>query len=62
MDAPTDVPGAICQRLHRRGDTEKQSKHSCYVTYKRYVANVSDNEADVRQKVAAQYALFANSL
>jgi hypothetical protein len=63
IDAPKDVPGAICQRLNRRGDTDKQFKHSCYVSYKRYVGNVnSDNEADVRQKVAAQYALFANSL
>lgn len=63
IDAPKDVPGAICQRLNRRGDTGKQFKHTCYVTYKRYVANVNgDYEADVRQKVAAQYALFANSL
>ncbi|MEV0292244.1 hypothetical protein [Nocardia sp. NPDC050710] len=63
VDAPRDVPGATCQRLNRRGDVETQYKYRCYVPYKRYVAIVAgDSEADVRQRVAAQYALLANSL
>ncbi|WP_330256409.1 hypothetical protein OG874_18725 [Nocardia sp. NBC_00565] len=63
IDGPKDVPGAQCQRLNPRGDTEVQYKNRCYVAYQRYVGFVtSDNEADVRQRVAAQYALLANSL
>ncbi|WP_054813036.1 DUF7373 family lipoprotein [Nocardia arizonensis] len=61
--APNDVPGATCQHLNRRGDTDKQYRYQCFVTYKRYVAVVaSDSEPDVRQRVAAQYALLANSM
>lgn len=63
IDAPKDVPGARCVRLNSKGDTETEYKNRCYVTYKRYVGVVSsDDEPDVRQKVAAQYALLANSL
>ncbi|MBF6251542.1 hypothetical protein IU443_09005 [Nocardia farcinica] len=63
IDAPKDVPGAKCLQLNDRGDLEREYKYRCYVPYKRYVGIVtSDKEPDVRQKVAAQYALFANSL
>ncbi|MFC3964601.1 DUF7373 family lipoprotein [Nocardia jiangsuensis] len=63
IGAPNDVPGAKCLRLNAAGDRETEYAFSCFVTYKRYVAVVSsDLEPDVRQKVAAQYALLANSL
>lgn len=63
IDAPKDVPGAKCLQLNSKGDPERQYKYRCYVAYKRYVGVVtSDKEPDVRQKVTAQYALFANSL
>ncbi|MFI6865258.1 hypothetical protein [Nocardia sp. NPDC050406] len=55
--APKDVPGAKC---FERADA---AWYRCFVTYGRYVGIVdSDSESDVRQKIAAQYALFANSL
>ncbi|MET7768637.1 hypothetical protein [Nocardia sp. NPDC005366] len=63
ITAPTDVPGAKCLQLNSQGDLERNFKYRCYVPYKRYVGLVtSDKEPDVRQKVAAQYALLANSL
>lgn len=63
LDAPRDVPAAKCLQLNSSGDPEKEYKFRCYVAYKRYVGVVSsDDEPDVRQKVAAQYALLANSL
>ncbi|MEV0252196.1 hypothetical protein AB0H76_36810 [Nocardia sp. NPDC050712] len=63
ISAPDDVPGAKCLRLNSKGDSERDYKYRCYVQYKRYVGLVtSDKEPDVRQKVAAQYALLANSL
>ncbi|MFC9892372.1 hypothetical protein ACFVMC_01645 [Nocardia sp. NPDC127579] len=63
IGAPEDVPGAKCLKLNDKGDTERDYKYRCYVPYKRYVGLVtSDKEPDVRQKVAAQYALLANSL
>ncbi|MEV0356792.1 hypothetical protein AB0H71_12090 [Nocardia sp. NPDC050697] len=63
IGAPNDVPGAKCLRLNAAGNKETEYAFSCFVTYKRYVAVVSsDLEPDVRQKVAAQYALLANSL
>ncbi|MGV9409111.1 DUF7373 family lipoprotein [Nocardia sp. NPDC003693] len=63
IGAPNDVPGAKCVQLNSKGDTETEYKNRCYVTYKRYVGVVSsDDEPDVRQKIAAQYALLANSL
>ncbi|WP_216908352.1 DUF7373 family lipoprotein [Nocardia noduli] len=63
VDAPHDVPGATCQHLNHRGDSETHYRYVCFVSYKRYVAGVAgDSEADVRQRVAAQYALLANSL
>ncbi|MET7768858.1 hypothetical protein [Nocardia sp. NPDC005366] len=63
VDAPHDVPGSTCQHLNHRGDSETFYRYLCYVSYKRYVAVVAgDSEPDVRQRVAAQYALLANSL
>ncbi|WP_433195428.1 DUF7373 family lipoprotein [Nocardia sp. CA-107356] len=63
IDAPKDVPGAKCLQLNSKGDPERQYKYRCYVPYKQYVGVVtSDKEPDVRQKVTAQFALFANSL
>ncbi|MEV0293283.1 hypothetical protein [Nocardia sp. NPDC050710] len=63
ITAPNDVPGAKCLQLNSKGDPEREYKYRCYVPYKRYVGVVtSDKEPDVRQKVAAQYALLANSL
>ncbi|MEV0033748.1 hypothetical protein [Nocardia sp. NPDC050793] len=63
INAPNDVPGAKCLQLNSKGDPEREYKYRCYVPYKRYVGVVtSDKEPDVRQKVAAQYALLANSL
>ncbi|WP_067561762.1 DUF7373 family lipoprotein [Nocardia acidivorans] len=63
VPAPNDVPGAKCVRLNSKGDGDTEFKNRCYVAYKRYIGVVSsDDEPDVRQKVAAQYALLANSL
>ncbi|WP_054815766.1 DUF7373 family lipoprotein [Nocardia arizonensis] len=63
ITAPKDVPGAKCLQLNSSGDQERDYKYRCYVPYKRYIGIVtSDKEPDVRQKVAAQYALLANSL
>ncbi|WP_069163696.1 DUF7373 family lipoprotein [Nocardia altamirensis] len=63
LGAPKDVPGAKCLQLNSAGDPQRQYKYRCYVPYKRYVGVVtSDKEPDVRQKVAAEYALLANSL
>ncbi|MEV6431570.1 hypothetical protein [Nocardia sp. NPDC051463] len=63
IGAPNDVPGAKCLKLNSKGDPDREYKYRCYVAYKQYVGVVtSDKEPDVRQKVAAQYALLANSL
>ncbi|WP_194834112.1 hypothetical protein [Nocardia sp. XZ_19_369] len=63
LGAPKDVPGAKCLQLNSKGNPEREYKFRCYVSYKRYVGVVtSDKEPDVRQKVAAEYALLANSL
>ncbi|MFQ6393065.1 hypothetical protein ACLMAJ_06415 [Nocardia sp. KC 131] len=63
ISAPNDVPNAKCLELNSTGDTDRDYKYRCYVPYKQYVGVVtSDKEPDVRQKVAAQYALLANSL
>ncbi|MEV6562542.1 hypothetical protein AB0M22_42950 [Nocardia sp. NPDC051756] len=63
LGAPKDVPGAKCLQLNGKGNPDREYKYRCYVAYKRYVGVVtSDKEPDVRQKVAAEYALLANSL
>ncbi|MFE9582185.1 hypothetical protein ACFYO1_37815 [Nocardia sp. NPDC006044] len=63
LGAPKDVPGAKCLQLNSKGNPDREYKFRCYVSYKRYVGVVtSDKEPDVRQKVAAEYALLANSL
>lgn len=63
IEAPKDVPGAKCLQLNAAGDLEREYRYRCYVPYKRYVGIVaSDKEPEVRQKIAAQYALLANSL
>lgn len=63
LGAPKDVPGAKCLQLNGKGNPDREYKFRCYVSYKRYVGVVtSDKEPDVRQKVAAEYALLANSL
>ncbi|WP_327149696.1 DUF7373 family lipoprotein [Nocardia sp. NBC_01329] len=61
--AVAGVPGAKCLRLNAQGDPQHQYRFRCFVPYKRYVGVVSsDNESEVEQKTAAQYALLANSL
>ncbi|WP_405167202.1 hypothetical protein OG203_20195 [Nocardia sp. NBC_01499] len=63
LPAPKDVPDAKCLQLNGTGNPDREYKFRCYVSYKRYVGVVtSDKEPDVRQKVAAEYALLANSL
>ncbi|WP_280459568.1 DUF7373 family lipoprotein [Nocardia carnea] len=63
MPAPEDVPGVKCLELNSSGDPERQYRYRCFVPYKRYVGVVSsDDETEIRQKTAAQYALLANSL
>ncbi|MEU7631942.1 hypothetical protein AB0C34_18420 [Nocardia sp. NPDC049220] len=63
LGAPKDVPGAKCLQLNSKGNPQREYRYRCYVAYKRYVGVVtSDKETDVRQKVAAEYALLANSL
>ncbi|QLY31914.1 DUF7373 family lipoprotein [Nocardia huaxiensis] len=63
LPAPNDVPGAKCVKLNSKGDTQTEYKNRCYVAYKRFIGVVSsDSESDVRQKIAAQYALLANSM
>ena len=61
--APAKVPDAQCLKLNSTGNPDREYAYRCYVTYKRYVAVVSsDEETDIGQKAAAQYALLANSL
>jgi hypothetical protein len=61
--APAAIPGAKCLRLNSSGDPQHQYRFRCFVPYKRYVGVVSsDNENEIEQKTAAQYALLANSL
>ncbi|WP_280436440.1 DUF7373 family lipoprotein [Nocardia carnea] len=63
MPAPAEVPGAKCLELNDSGDPERQYRYRCFVPYKRYVGVVSsDDDTEIRQKTAAQYALLANSL
>lgn len=60
--APAAVPGAKCLQLNATGDPERQYRYRCFVLYKRYVGVVSsDDETEIGQKTAAQYALLANS-
>ncbi|WP_280457359.1 DUF7373 family lipoprotein [Nocardia carnea] len=62
MPAPAAVPGAKCLELNDTGDPERQYRYRCFVPYKRYVGVVSsDDETEIGQKTAAQYALLANS-
>ncbi|NKY55662.1 DUF7373 family lipoprotein [Nocardia flavorosea] len=62
MPAPKAVPGVKCLELNSSGDPERQYRYRCFVPYKRYVGVVSsDDETEIRQKTAAQYALLANS-
>ncbi|WP_067542106.1 DUF7373 family lipoprotein [Nocardia crassostreae] len=62
IDGPVGVPGAKCYARNSRGDPTNAA-YRCYVSYKRYAAFVdSEDETDVRQRAAAQYALLANSL
>lgn len=62
-EAPAAVPGAKCLELNSSGDPERQYRYRCFVPYKRYVGVVSsDDELEIEQKTAAQYALLANSL
>ena len=56
IDGPTGVPGAKCFEY------QNTAVFRCSVVYRNYVGTViSDDEADVRHKAAAQYALLANS-
>jgi hypothetical protein len=60
--APNQVPGAKCLQLNRTGDNSHESRFRCYVPYRRYVEVVTgDDKSDIRQQVAAAYALLANS-
>ncbi|MCX4096233.1 hypothetical protein [Nocardia sp. alder85J] len=58
------VPGVSCLQRGSRGVTTGPGpKYVCYLAYRRYVAEVSsDDDTDIRQKTAAQYALLANSM
>ncbi|QIS09054.1 DUF7373 family lipoprotein [Nocardia arthritidis] len=59
-DAPPNIPGGGC--VENRSELLRPKRFSCTVPYHRYVAMVESNQiVDVHQKVAAQYALFANS-
>jgi hypothetical protein len=62
-DSPVPaVPGVQCLQLNAKG-TAKEDTFRCYVPYKRYVARIfGSDESDLKQKVAAQYSLLANSL
>ncbi|QLY27701.1 DUF7373 family lipoprotein [Nocardia huaxiensis] len=61
IKGPGSVPGVKC--FHRTGGGSSDAAYRCYVPYRRYAAIVSaETEDDVKQKVAAQYALLANSM
>lgn len=63
MPAPVEIPGVKCLELNEKGDPQRQYRYRCFVPYKRYVGVVSsDDRSEIEQKVAAQYALLANSL
>ncbi|MBF6446953.1 hypothetical protein IU429_04680 [Nocardia elegans] len=54
---PRGVPGAICSQ-----NETGMYKFQCYVSYRRYVAQVkSEQLIDVQQRAAAQYALLAKN-
>ncbi len=60
ITAPKDVPGAKCFKV--KSASGRPQDFRCNVVYRNYAAQVrADNENDVRQKGAAQYALLANS-
>ena len=64
IDGVRGLPDAKC--FEQKQSTYKDApglRFECYVTYDRYVAGVaSGDEADVRQRAAAQYALLVNPL
>lgn len=62
--APKALPQAKCfvNREALDNDLTRDIRYMCVIAYRRYIAQVtSDSEEDVRRKVAAQYALLANS-
>ncbi|MFE3446418.1 hypothetical protein ACFXNW_25605 [Nocardia sp. NPDC059180] len=60
IDAPADVPDTRCSEDSTPADSD--NKYVCVVQYDRYVAQVQSGQlVDVKQRVAAQYALLANS-
>lgn len=62
ITAPKEIPSAKCFQGNSPDDSTV-APYRCYVAYKRYVAMAdSDSETDARQRIAAQYALLANSL
>lgn len=64
IDAPAGVPGAKCVEGKQdvsAGDSSQ--RYACYVTYDRYVGIVyGGDQADVKLRAAAQYALLVNDL
>jgi hypothetical protein len=64
IDGPQGLPDAKC--FERKKDAYKEEpsgRFACYLRYDRYEAYVtSADEADVRQRTAAQYALLVNPL
>ena len=61
-EASAPVPGAKCLARNSSGDTNSDSRFRCYVPYREYVQVVNaDDRGDMNHRVAAAYALLANS-
>ncbi|OBI88473.1 hypothetical protein A5661_05900 [Mycobacterium asiaticum] len=63
MPAPTELPDARCYEQKKEIVADNaNARFACFVGFGRYVATVSSNEEnDVRQRAAAQYAMLVNS-
>lgn len=63
VPAPTELPDARCYEQKKEIVADNaNARFACFVGFGRYVATVSSNEEnDVRQRAAAQYATLVNS-
>ena len=63
IDGPKGLPDAKCFERKKDAYKDTASRFTCNVRPDRFVAAVfSADEADVRQRAAAQYALLVNPL
>ena len=63
VSGPDGVPNAKCYETKQNIWADNaNARFSCYLSYGRYIAQLTSNEEkDVRQRAAAQYAILVNS-